>query len=69
MQVQRPKDLGHPLFAFPGHKQKAALEVEQLEQELASVRDAGLPGGGLAYYATKLVPYFFKMILTHGPWM
>ena len=42
--VQGSKVLGHPPAAFPGHKHGAGLEVEQVEQELAPIQDAGAAG-------------------------
>lgn len=37
------------------------MEEEELGHELASIRDAGAAGRGLAYYATMLaLPFAFK---------
>lgn len=42
--------------AFPGHKQRAGLEMEQLGQELVLIKDACAIGRGLPCYPTVQAP-------------
>lgn len=58
MQVQGPKDFGHPLLL----SQAINMELEQLGLEPVSIWDASTKGGSLDCYATVLIQDSFLLI-------